>query len=174
MKLTYSYTIGAPATATVKELTAFLKGVEREAKTMGFRPTVILNVVLETAEQKHFARHLTAGFPVEDARLKGAEFPKDGRVWRHDGASGACHVPPLRGIVLVVTNEHGAEVRFGFFQYPETIEDMAGRVVAETGLAGAWSFQDFVKSPDPRYRRIVKLFAEAGYVEDERDEFAGS
>jgi hypothetical protein len=34
-----------------------------------------------------------------------------------------------------------------------------------------WFFHDFVDSPDPRFRKIVKRFAEAGCVEAQKDEF---
>lgn len=34
-------------------------------------------------------------------------------------------------------------------------------------------FRNFVDSPDERFRKIVKRFADAGYVEAERDEFDG-
>jgi hypothetical protein len=172
MGLTYHFTITAPATATPEDLMTFLKGVELEAKAMRFEPTLVLNAVFDTTEQKQFARRLTTGLPVEDARLKGADIPDDSRVWCHDSASGMCRVPPMRGVVLVVTNEQGSETIFGFFQYAHVIKDTKGRVVAETGLHGAWSFRDFVKSPDPRFRQLIKRFAEAGYVGAEDDEFA--
>jgi hypothetical protein len=54
------------------------------------------------------------------------------------------------------------------------MRDTQGRIVAETCLGGAWCFRDHVKSPDPRFRKLVKSFAEAGYVEAEQDDFAGS
>ena len=53
--------------------------------------------------------------------------------------------------------------RDGLFSLSETIEDTQVRVVAETGLGGGWYLRDFVNSPDPRYRALVKRFAEAGY-----------
>jgi len=42
----------------------------------------------------------------------------------------------------------------------------------ETAVGDRWYFRDFVDSPDPRFRKIVKRFADAGYLEAERDEFA--
>jgi hypothetical protein len=68
---------------------------------------------------------MTTGLPVEDARLKGADFPADTRVWPLETANGLCRLP-------------------------------------------------FVKSPDPRFRKLVKSFAEAGCVGTEQDEFAGA
>ncbi len=38
-------------------------------------------------------------------------------------------------------------------------------------LAGRWHLSQFVDSPDPRFREIVHLFAEAGFLESEKDEF---
>ena len=34
-----------------------------------------------------------------------------------------------------------------------------------------WHFSDFIKSPDPRLRSIIKRFADAGYVESVTDDF---
>jgi len=51
--------------------------------------------------------------------------------------------------------------------------DANQRVILKTGVAGRIGFEDFVDSPDERYRHIVKVFADAGYVEAEKDEFAG-
>ena len=76
--------------------------------------------------------------------------------------------PKLRKIILV------NEVVFGFFRYPEAVKDVNGRTVAETGLKGGWYLSGYVDSADPRYRRIVRLFAAAGYLQSEEDEFAGS
>jgi hypothetical protein len=173
MGLTYHFQFRAPATKTAEELEDFLRDVEQEAQAMGFRPTVVLNAAFDTAERKRFSRRLTTGLPVEDARLKGANLPDDSRVWHLDSQGGSCRIPPSRGVVLVVTDDRGRETVFGFFRYPEALKDARGRIVAETGLNGAWSFLDFVNSPDPRYRTIVKEFAEAGYLESERDEYAG-
>ena len=172
MGLTYHYKFKAPASATAAELEAFLNGVEEEAQRLGFEPTLVLNVVFVTTERKQFARRLTPGWPVEDVRLKGADLPDDSRVWHHDPDAGACWIPPSKGVFLVATDEHGFETIFGFFQFPETIQDTQHRVVAETGLKGGWAFRDHVKSPDRRFREIVRRFGKAGYLEEEADEFA--
>jgi hypothetical protein len=33
-------------------------------------------------------------------------------------------------------------------------------------------FEDFIKTPDPRYREIVRLFMEGGFVEEEEDDYS--
>jgi hypothetical protein len=171
MGLTYHFAFKAPESKRPGDLVSFLRSVEEEAKKVGFEPTMVLNAVFDTMERKQFSRRLTTGFPVEDARLKGADLPDDSRVWHLNTAGGTCRVPPSSGVVLVVTNELGQETVMGFFRFPERIEDTKGRVVAETGLGGAWYFRDFVNSPDPRYRALVKRFRDAGYLDSELDEF---
>jgi hypothetical protein len=74
-------------------------------------------------------------------------------------------------VVLVVTDEQGCETMFGFFQYAESVKDVHGRTLAETGLAGRWHLSQSVDGPDPRFRAVVRLFAEAGLLEREKDEF---
>jgi hypothetical protein len=171
MSLSYYFTFTAPATASVGELTVFLKTVEKEAQRMGFRPTLVLEAAFDTPERRQFARRLTTGFHVEDERLKGVALPGDAAVWEHDPYEGSCHLLPTGGVVLVVTDEHGCETAFGFFQYAEAVKDIHGRTLAETGLAGRWHFSEFVDSPDRRFREIVGLFAANGYVAKEKDEF---
>ena len=61
---------------------------------------------------------------------------------------------------------------FGFARYPEALRDINGRVLLKTSVGDRWFFHDFVDSPDPRFRKIVKRFAEAGYVKAENDEFS--
>ena len=172
MGLTYYFAFQAPKAKRPEDLAVFLRSVEADAKKIGFEPTLVLNLVFDTTERKQFSRQLTTGLPVEDPRLKGAELPGGSRVWHLNSADGTCRVPPSSGVVLVVTNERGQETVMGFFRFPEKIEDTEGRVVAETGLGGGWYLRDFVNSPDPRYRALVKRFAEAGYLEAEKDEFA--
>src|SRR5258706_3469226 len=172
MGLTYHFFFRAPGERTASDLQAFLLLVEKDAQAMGFRPTLVLNAVFDSTERKQFARRLTTGLPLEDARLKGADVPDDSRVWHLETANGLCRIPPSCGVVLVVTDEQGRETVLGFFRFPETLRDTKGRIVAETGLGGAWYFRDHVKSPDPRFRKLVKHFAEAGYLGAETDEFA--
>lgn len=171
MGFTYHFAFRAPAAKAAKELERFLQDVELGAKKMGFEPTMVLNAAFDTTERKQFSRRLTTGLLVEDARLKGANLPDDSRVWHVDTKGGTCRVPPSNGVVLVVTDQAGQEAVMGFFRFPERIEDTKGRVVAETRLVGAWYSREFVKSPDPRYRALVKKFAEAGYLDSELDQF---
>src|SRR4051794_27723673 len=102
MGLTYHFSFRAPAERTAGDLEAFLRTVEKEAQAMGFRPTLVLNAVFDSSERKQFARRLTTGLPVEDARLKGADVPDDSRVWHLETANGLCRLPPSSGVVLVV------------------------------------------------------------------------
>ncbi len=171
MGLTYHFNFGAPADVRPAELQGFLESVERDAKTMGFRPTVVLNVEFDTPERREFVRRLTTGLSLEDERLKGVELPVKGAVWEHNPNAGSCRVLPEKGVVLVVTDEMGRETLFGFFQYAEQVMDIHGRPLAETGLGGRWHFRDFIKSADPRFRKIVQLFRDSGYLENETDEF---
>ena len=171
MSLSYYFTLTSSATKTAEELASFLKQVEQEAQRMSFRPTVVLNVHFDTAERRQFARRLTTGFAIEDERLKGVALPADAAVWEHNPHDGSCHLLPTRGALLVVTDENGCETVFGFFQYAEAVKDIHGRTLAETGLSGRWHLSSFVDSPDPRFREVVRLFAEGGFVEREKDEF---
>jgi hypothetical protein len=43
-----------------------------------------------------------------------------------------------------------------------------------TGIGDRWIFGDFADSPDTRFRKIVKRFADAGYMEAECDEFVAA
>jgi hypothetical protein len=171
MSLSYYFTFTAPADARADDLATFLRGVEREAQRMGFSPTVVLNVPFDTPERRQFARRLTIGLPLEDERLKGVAIPENAGVWEHDPHGGRCHLLPERGVVLVVTDQNGCETVFGFYQFSEAVKDIHGRTLAETRLAGRWLFREFVDSPNPRFRAIVKMFAEAGFLKEEKDEF---
>ena len=76
-----------------------------------------------------------------------------------------------QGVVLMVTDEQGYEVCFGFMKYPAIIYDTNGKPIAESGTGDAWTFRNFISSPDKRYRKIVKKFADAGYLADAKDEY---
>jgi hypothetical protein len=106
--------------------------------------------------------------------LKGVALPADAAVWEHNPHDGSCHLLPTKGVVLVVTDEHGCETAFGFFQYAEAVKDIHGRTLAETGLAGRWHFSEFVDSPDPWFREIVALFAAGGFAAARRTNTATS
>ena len=132
---------------------------------------MVLTALFDTPERREFARRLVTGYPVEDERLKGVALPLEDIVWGHDQQHGTARVIPNTGIVLVITDDRGAECCFGFFRYPEKVSDLNGKTLAKTGLENRWFFRDFVDSPDPRFRTIVRRFAEAGYLQSEADEF---
>ena len=53
----------------------------------------------------------------------------------------------------------------------KSVIETARPQVGATELEGAWHSRDFLGSPDPRCRTLVKGVADAGYLECERDEF---
>ena len=171
MGLSYFYSFSAPADKTAAELEKFLQTVDLVAKRMGFDPTLVVNAKFDNPERQNFARQLTTGARLECDKLKGVVLLRDGQVWHHDPVTGSCRVIPKRGVVLVVTDEQRRETVFGFFQYPAMLQDLNDRDVVATHQGDRWNFQSFVNSPDIRFRQIVKLFAAAGYLDAERDEF---
>jgi hypothetical protein len=172
MSLSYHFTFSAPPTMAADELLQFLESVEDEAKQMGFRPTMVLEAVFDTAERRAFARRVVRAMHIEDERLKGVVLRQQGQVRDFSPKSGHCRLEPERAVILVLTDERGCETVFGFARYPEALKDIHGRLLLKTGLGNKWRWQDFVDSGDPRFRRIVKRFAEAGFLEAEEDEFA--
>lgn len=170
MALSYFYTLSAAADKTTAELEAFLKTVEQCALKMGFNPTLVFNAPFDNRGQREFARRFTTGFKLESEKLKGVVLLREGQVWSHDQVNGFCFVIPKQGVLLVVTNEKGHETVFGFLRYPEILNDLNGKKVVGTGAGDRWSYRSFVDSPDPRYRQIISLFRDAGFVEQERDE----
>lgn len=173
MGLSYHYSISAPGEKTAATLKCFLDTVESAAKNMGFSPTMVLDAQFDTDERRSFARRLTRGLIVEDEKLKGVVLLPKQKIWDHNQVAGYCRVIPERGVALIVTDEAKCESVFGFFQYPSTISDIHNRPLVNTATGGRWVFSDFIDSPDPRYRQIMKMFADAGYVQSEKDEFAG-
>jgi hypothetical protein len=171
MGLSYYFEFRAPAEETAEKLERFLQGVEQYADSAGFTPNVVLNVVFDTTGRREFSRRLGGSFTVQDDRLKGAVILNLEQVRDHDAVNGECRLIPERGVVLVVTDERGAEACFGFFKLPEQILDIYGNILAQTNFGGAWAFRDFVDTPDPRYREIVCLFVDAGYAVHEKDEY---
>lgn len=172
MSLSYYYEFTAPATAAAGELETFLRGVEQDARALGFEPVTVLNVPFDTPERREFARRLGSCVTVKDERLKGVVLPARELIRDHDPVLGECRVYPEHGVVLVVTDEHGCESGFGFFCFPAQVPDIHGNALADTGLDGAWWFRDFVDSPDPRFRQLVRRFAAGGFLVREKDEFA--
>ena len=169
MGLNFRYQFRAPAEVTAAELAAFLHRIEIEAQRMGFRPTAVINVQFDTAERVKFARRLGGSLWLQDERLNDSEPLGIARYVREEGA---CSLPPIGGVVLVVTNESGHEACFGFMKYPESIQTGDGRVVAESGLGESWWFEDYVQTPDARYRALVRRFVEAGFATRVVDDFA--
>jgi hypothetical protein len=172
MALSYHFSISAPSSASPDELEQFLKRVEAQAKQMGFNPTMVLNAAFDTEERRKFARRITSGLLLEDPRLAGIVLPDEGQLWSHDPVHGACRVMPKRAVVVILTDSTGIEVCFGFLQYPEEILDIHGQVIATTGLLGRWIQRDFVDTADPRYRKLIRMFADSGFLESEKDEYA--
>lgn len=170
--MTYYYQFTAPPTATTGELETFLRGLEQDARALGFEPVTVLNVAFDTADRREFARRLGSCVTVEDERLKGVVLAARELIRDHDPVLGECRVYPEHGVVLVVTDEHGCESGFGFFRFPAHVPDIHGNALADTGLNGAWWFRDFVDSPDPRFRQLVQRFAAGGFLKREKDEFA--
>lgn len=169
MGLSYHFSLSAPVTASPGELASFLRGVEAEARRLGFAPTLVVEGPFDTPERRQFARRVARGLTVEDARLRGVELA-EGLCWSSVPAEGLCRLVPEHGVLLVATDARGIEAVFGFFRFPVAVTDRRGRVVMPLPLG--WSGRDSLGSPDPRYRAIVALFREAGYLESELDEFA--
>ncbi len=170
MGLTYHYSFAAPAVVMADELAAFLQDVEGDARLMGFRPTTVVNGPFDNPDRRNFARRVARGFVVEDDRLRGVEFPET-TCWNFGSESDSCRLAPEHGVFLVVTDERAQEIVFGFFRYPRVIRDRTGREIMPVPGNGEWRSGDSIKSPDQRYRAIVRRFAEAGYLASEIDEF---
>lgn len=171
MSLSYHFTLTAPLTASAAELLKFLKSVEGYAQSMGFHPTMVLDATFDSPERREFARSVMRGVHIEDERLKGVVLPDERQVWDFSPTLGHCRIAPERAVILIVTDEQGCETVFGFARYPETLRDINGRAILKTPVGDRWYFRDFVDSADERFRKIVKRFADAGYVEVERDAF---
>lgn len=171
MALSYYFSFKAKAETPSATLEHFLRQVESSAKTMGFGPTLVLKAMFDTDERIDFARRLTSGLPVEDSRLSGTVTPAKGQLWSHDHVHGSGRVIPKQAIVLVLTDASSTEVCLGFFRYPHLIVDVGGKPIAETGVSGDWIQRDFLDTPDPRYRKLIRMFADAGFLESEHDEY---
>jgi len=172
MGLSYYYEFTAPATVTAGELEQFLKALEFKAKTLGFSPTSVLNLSFDTPERRAFARRLGGGYYVEDERLRGAVRFREGQVDHHNAHAGAVRLVPVRAVVLAVTDAAGCESCFGFMQFPNSLIDESGATIMPLPYGDRWMFKDFIDTPDPRYRAIVREFEQAGYLASSMDEFA--
>jgi len=171
MGLTYHFKFAAPSSTRSAELAGFLREVEADAREMGFGPTIVMDGPFDTEERRQFARRLTTGLAIEDRRLKRPRLPDTACVWSHDPVNGSCRVMPEHGVILVVTDARGIECVFGFLRYPRAIRDERANEIMKIELGGGWVFSEFLKSGDPRYRKIVKRFDEAGYLVLEQDDY---
>jgi hypothetical protein len=174
MGLSYYYEFTAPATITASELEQFLTALEFKAKTLGFSPTTVLNLSFDTPERRAFARRLGSGYYVEDERLLENVSFRDGQVDHHNTEAGVVRLVPVRAVVLAVTDATGGESCFGFMQFPDQLVDQSGATIMPLPVEGRWTFKDFIDTPDPRYRAIVREFEQAGYLATSKDEFTSS
>ncbi len=174
MGLSYHFAFSASSSVSGPELVAFLKPVESAAKEMGFDPTLVLDATFDSPERREFSRRIVPGVHIEDERLKGVVLPSIDQIWDFSPMIGHCRLAPERAVILVVTDERGCESVFGFARYPETLQDINGRAILKTPVGDRWYFRNFLDSPDPRFRKIVKRFADAGYLETEHDEFVAA
>ncbi len=172
MALSYYYTFSAPKTVSALKLESFLQTVEDTARGMGFKPTIVINSFFKSPKQRTFARRVTGGLLVTDPRLKGVTLVDTSQVWDYDPQRGECRMIPETGVLLVVTDEKACETVFGFLSYPDILFDANGKELVKSPQSGRWFYHDFVDTPDKRYRAIVKMFADAGYLESENDEYA--
>ena len=67
----------------------------------------------------------------------------------HNQASGSRHLVPSQGVVLVVTDDQGNEICFGFMKYPSIIRDVNGKPIVETGTSEAWAFRTSLTNQEP-------------------------
>lgn len=151
-----------------EKLEAFLQGIEGGTRLMGFSPTTVVNGPFDTPDRREFAHRVARGLIVEDERLCGEELSKEA-CW--SCGEGYCRLAPEHGVLLVVTDERSCEAVFGFFRYPRVIRNRTGREIMPVPGDGAWVSSDWIKSPDQRYRAIVRQFAAGGYLAMELDEF---
>jgi hypothetical protein len=171
MGLNYAFTLRANGSVPTAELQAFLESVEEDAVELGFDPTMVFTATFSTPEERRFARRIHTLYPVSAEKLEGVVLPSPDQVLDFDPNAGRCRVLPELAVALVVTNEHQNETAFAFARYPENLNDANGRPMLELPVGGRWHFSDFIQSPDPRYRTLVKRFADAGYLEAVQDDF---
>jgi hypothetical protein len=171
MGLDYTFTLGAAAKTSAATLQDFLKSVEAYAQTLGFQPTSVFAATFATQEQRDFANRIGLPVSISDERLKGVVLLNEKRVVNFIPVAGRCRVLPKNAVGLVVTDEWQCKTVFAFARYPETIDDMSGKTLVKMPFGQRWHFSGIIQNPDPRYRTIVKRFADAGYVKAEQDEF---
>lgn len=170
MGLSYHFSFRASPQTSGAQLMEFLRGVEAEAQQLGFAPTIVIDGPFDSQERREFARRIARPLTIEDRRLVGIE-TAEGLCWTAIPAAGIVRLAPTYCAVLVVTDSKGIESVFGFLQFPTVIHNRQGAEVMRVPEAGTWRFGSFIDSPDPRYRKLVARFREAGYLESELDEF---
>lgn len=72
---------------------------------------------------------------------------------------------------LESTDSERQSSKNGALLYPSFIYDESGAIVMQTPDPGAWIFRGFLKTGDTRFRRLVKRFADAGFLAEEKDDF---
>jgi hypothetical protein len=170
MGLTYRFKLTAPNTFSSDQLKAALLRIESEAQDIGFEPTTVLDAVFDTPERQQFCRRLTHGLEFRsNSRIHAKLEPN--QVWDFDAEDGSCRIIPTHGVFLVVTDEREQEGIFGFLKYPPSLK-MADDSAVLTGAPQNWFFEDSLKTPDQKYRELIRLFMEEGFVEEEEDDYA--
>jgi hypothetical protein len=171
MGLDYTFTFGAAARTSAKVLLDFLKSVETYAQSLGFQTTSVFLTTFATKEQRDFAIRLGLLVSITDEKLRGVVQLNEKRAVNFIPVAGRCSVLPRNAVGLVVADEWQCKTVFAFARYPQAIDDVNGKALVKMPLGKRWHFSGLIQCPDPRYRKIVKRFADAGYVKAERDEF---
>jgi hypothetical protein len=171
MGLDYTYTLCAAAKTSAETLHDFLKSVEAYAQTLGFHPTSVFSATFATQEQRDFANRIGLLASITDEKLQGVVQLNEKRAVNFIPVAGRCNVLPKNAVGLVVTDEWQCKTVFAFARYPQAIDDVNGKALVKLPFGKRWHFSGLIQNPDPRYRKIVKRFADAGYVKAERDEF---
>lgn len=172
MGLSYHFKIHAPSSTPVEKLVESLRRIEVEAQSMGFDPTLVVNALFDSSEEKEFARRLTSGLRIQDDRLVGEGLLLDDSVWDYGPDSGVCRIIPEQAIVLIVTDEDHVEYCFGFFRYPSEIMVAGKPISLPRETIDGWIQAESLKSSDARLRKILLMLREDGFVKEEVDEFA--
>ena len=128
--------------------------------------------MFNTQQNREIARLIHIFHSICDDKLKGVTMPFRDQILHFHSITGHCRLLPKEAVVLVLVNEQGAGTAFGFVVYPEILNDISGNLLLKIPVGGRWYFSDSFNSPDPRYRKIAKRFANAGYLEAELDGFA--
>ncbi len=172
---TYEFCFVAEATETEDELLIFLKRVAAKARELGFHAKVFSTVCDNRRFRPQVLLYTQCLLHVEHPALKGIKAIRAADATDFDSARGTCGLWPRKNLLLLLSGTEGdrenGNTCFGFMQWPEVIRDSHGRPVVATGVDGKWVFINQLSSPDPRYREIVRMFGEAGYLNYVKDGF---